>query len=239
MLSIVDYDNDADEKPEEEDVLGDPIDAAAAAPKRVGLGGVQISIVKKTPPRPLTPSAEPEAAPAAAEASAAPRPSAFVIPDSPTGEIDSKLAERYQMLVAKTKEGYCVNEHIRNAKSFRNPDILEKLVKYFEVRECGTNYPASLYDPTAISAVDNYEKLEEARRRWEERQSRKQGEKVSFTSGGSFEPAAAPKAAAAPTVPKPELAAAAHAAAAAALAKPRKSKWDTSTGSDPAAKRQA
>ena len=30
-------------------------------------------------------------------------------------------------LVETTKSGYSVNDHIRNAKSFRNPDILEKL----------------------------------------------------------------------------------------------------------------
>lgn len=38
-------------------------------------------------------------------------------------------------------QGYSVNEHIRNAKAFRNPDILEKLVNYFEVGAAVTRMP--------------------------------------------------------------------------------------------------
>ena len=79
------------------------------------------------------------------------------------------MEEKFRGLIEKTREGYRVNEHIRNAKAFRNPDILEKLVAFFDVRESGTNYPPELYDTQELSKEDFYEKLEEARRKWEER----------------------------------------------------------------------
>ena len=77
-----------------------------------------------------------------------------------------------------------MDEHIRNAKSFRNPDLLEKLVEYFDVRESGTNYPPELYDPDALAAHEYYDKLEEARRKYEERQARKPGQPVQFVGAG-------------------------------------------------------
>ena len=264
-LSIVDYDHDADEKGGEEgasssSLLGITLDDDAvqkAAPRRVGVGGVQISVVKK--PAATASSAGPqEASDDAVEAGgtevgagAAPS-TAFVIPPEPPAEVDPKLLEKFlgrppralprrparaptprasaAGLVEKTKEGYSVNEHIRNAKSFRNPDILEKLVAFFDVRECGTNYTAELYNPAELGKDEHYDKLEEARRRWEERQARKQGERVQFTSAGATDGAPAAARAAAP------LAAAAPADAGAPK---RKSKWgaDAAATAEPAAKR--
>ena len=93
-----------------------------------------------------------------------------------------------------------------------------------QVREFGTNYPPSLYDPNELTKDDQYDRIEEARRKWEERQARKPGAPVAFSSGGTIEGAAA--------------AAAAGAAGAAATGEKRKSKWDSSSGGD-AAKRPA
>jgi len=230
QLSIVDYDNDPDDKPEDtSNVLGVSLDddvMQGGSAKRVGLGGVQISVTKKPAAKSSSGSGEAEGgAPPEQDAAAAPAAD-FVIPGSPPGEVDSKLADKFRPLVAKTREGYSVNEHIRNAKSFRNPDILEKLVNYFDVRECGTNYPPSLYDPGELTREEHYDRLEEARRKWEERQARKQGEKVAFSSGGVLD-VAVPKAnpPTAPTLPSAATAAAAAAGAAALANKPRKSKW--------------
>ena len=179
QLSIVDYydGNDGEEAvpPAAPDtgVLGVTLDDDAvqrATQRRVG--GVQISVVKK-PQTPVHPSSvipadneEGEAEPSGSGA-----PPAFVLPPSPTGSLPSEMVAKFRGLVEKTGEGYRVNEHIRNAKAFRNPDILEKLVAFFDVRECGTNYPPELYDPAAFPKDDYYEKLEETRRKWEERQA--------------------------------------------------------------------
>eukprot|EP00908_Phaeocystis_cordata_P005445 Transcript_15923.p1 GENE.Transcript_15923~~Transcript_15923.p1 ORF type:complete len:277 (+),score=80.05 Transcript_15923:138-968(+) len=240
QLSIVDYydDNDGEEAvpPTVPDtgVLGVTLDDDAvqrATQRRVG--GVQISVVKK-PQTPVHPSSvipadneEGEAEPSGSGA-----PPAFVLPPSPTGSLPSEMVAKFRGLVEKTGEGYRVNEHIRNAKAFRNPDILEKLVAFFDVRECGTNYPPELYDPAAFPKDDYYEKLEETRRKWEERQARKPGEKMAFASGGVLNQ---------PAMTSEQLSKAgeaARAAAAALASKPgsRKSKWD-SGGDDPEAKR--
>mmetsp|Transcript_22670 Transcript_22670/g.37469 ORF Transcript_22670/g.37469 Transcript_22670/m.37469 type:complete len:283 (-) Transcript_22670:225-1073(-) len=244
-LSIVDYDNEIEDKPEEPIPGGgislDDDALHRATPRRVGVNGVQISVVKKvtgtSAPMATAPSAigESEQAPTAAELDMD-RP-AFVTPDSPVGEIDAKLAEKFKQLVSKSREGYCVNEHIRMAKSFRNPDILEKLVSFFDVRECGTNYPSSLYDPNELSKEEHYDKLEDVRRRWEEKQARKSGEKVTFSSAGTLDPA---KVTAAAASVKTAAAAAAEVAAANLANKgPRKSKWDNNSGTgEPVAKKQ-
>jgi len=228
-LSIVDYDNDADAAaPEPTAVaaaeLGASLDDEAvlrAVPRSVGTGGVQVSIVKKLPPSAAAAEAAvPDETADAVAAASADEPAArqpYAIPGSPPGDVDPGLAERFANLAQKTRAGSSVNEFIRKARSFRNPDILEKLVAFFEVREAGTNYPPSLYDPADVTRDDHYDRIEARRREWEERQARRQGERVNFAAAGS-----------------------ADVSTAAAGVKPRttKSKWD-SVGGDPAAKRRA
>ena len=78
---------------------------------------------------------------------------AFVTPDSPPGAVNSKVMEKFLGFVASSKNGNFVNDHIRHAKRFRNPDLLEKLVAFMDVQEFGTNYPSDLYDPSARHTV--------------------------------------------------------------------------------------
>jgi hypothetical protein len=257
QLSIVDYHEGDGEEAEGPSVgrppagplaaalgasLDDPSVQGAARRVGVGVSSVQISVVKKSPahPSPARPAgddadaadADADAAAAAAAAdSAAARPP-FVLPPSPPGDVDPKLAEKLAGLRSTTQRGHAVNEHIRNAKSFRNPDLLEKLVEYFDVRESGTNYPPELYDPDALAAHEYYDKLEEARRKYEERQARKPGQPVQFVGaggGGGGGGGGAPDAPAPAPAPADPMAAATAAARAAAAAisggAARKSKW--------------
>jgi hypothetical protein len=230
-LSIVDYDNDADAEPAPEPaadasaVLGVSLDDEVvhrAVQRSVGTGGVQVSIVKKPAASAAASDALPPAEAQDAAEPAADKPEArvpYVMPDSPPGDVDPGLAQRFAVLAEKTQSGNSVNEFIRKAKSFRNPNILEKLVAFFEVRDFGTNYPSGLYSPNQITRDDHYDRIEARRREWEERQARKQGERVNFTSAGAVElPGAS-----ASSAPKPA----------------RKSKWDSSGSTDPAAKRRA
>ena len=128
-----------------------------------------------------------------------------------------------------------------------------------------------MYDVNDLSKDEYYEHLEEARRKWEERQARaaldlpltprhqrqlsprttdrrahhrqarKPGDKLAFTSGGVQPPlSVAPAPAANPADALGPAGAAARAAAAALASKagqPRKSKWDSSSGGEPDAKR--
>ena len=109
-LSIVDYDHDADEKAGEDSangssVLGITLDDDAvqkAAPRRVGVGGVQISVVKKPATAGAAPSTGPHAAsdeaadPGGEDAGAGAAPSAaFVVPPEPPSEVDPKLLDKF------------------------------------------------------------------------------------------------------------------------------------------------
>lgn len=89
-----------------------------------------------------------------------------------------------------------------------------------QVREFGTNYPPSLYDPNELTKEEHYDRLEETRRKWEARQARKPGEKVGFNSAGVLDPGK-------------------NSASTTDEVKPRKSKWDTAGGSESTAKRPA
>jgi hypothetical protein len=140
------------------------------------------------------------------------------MPGSPKGEVGAEVMKKFQGFVRSSQEGSFINDHIRTAKRFRNPDLLEKLVSFMGVQEFGTNYPPRLYDSTAVEPAEFYDKLEEARKRWEKRQARKEGEAPEFV----------PSSAAPPKRPPPEAAAAPPAEAAAAK---RKSKWGDAGGS--------
>ena len=120
---------------------------------------MQVSVVKRAPP-----AAQPQpaalsrrkaplqrsAAAAAAATSESGRP-AFVVPDSPPGDLNPKALERHLSYVDKLSKGMHVNDHIRNAKKFRNPCLLDKLVAMIGVQEFGSNYPTDLYDPNSLA----------------------------------------------------------------------------------------
>lgn len=262
LLSIADYGPEPDEaermaQRQGAERLGvsldeDEVDRGAGPTSRVGGIGVQVSVVKRTvlggmltassASKVVAGSSDGDAEGTSSGALVAngagdngTRP-AFVVPDSPPGELNPRTMEKYLGYVAAAKEGNKINDHIRHSKKFRNPCLLDKLVAYLGVQEFGTNYPPELYDPSAFGRDEHYDALEEARREWEHKQSRKQGEKVDFRSAGS-QPPAAPVAGVSAAVNAAAVAAA-SAAAAAATAAPsaagaeaapvkRKSKWDS------------
>ena len=139
---------------------------------------------------------------------------AFVVPDSPPGDVEPKLLERHAKNVQHHLSGHRVNEYIRNSKKFRNPHLLDQLTAFLGTESHGTNYPKELYDPKAFGEHEYVDKLEEARKEWEVRQSRKQGEAVAFRSAGAhqLQPPAAASGVGAEPAPAPAK---------------RKSKWDT------------
>lgn len=177
LLTIVDYPLDADEKaeaPNKQD-LGVSLDDDAIVRQRK-VGGVQVSVVKRAPPRPTVDEegvASLVAGEGEADTSDGPARAAFVPPDSPTGEVNPKVMEKFKGFVESAKQGNSVNDYIRHAKRFRNPDLLEKLVVYMDVSENGTNYPPELYEPTAFGKEEYYDQLERARQTFEKEQSRK------------------------------------------------------------------
>lgn len=131
------------------------------------------------------------------------------------------LQAKVEALHCKVLQGHSVNRHIREAKTFRNPDLLEKLVQIFGVDQRGTNFAPSILDPHNLPAHLFYGELEEARSRWAQRQA----EERAASGRVTFVPAAAER----PELPVAPPAPAAAAATTAAAAKPRRSKWDTAS----------
>ena len=106
LLSIVDYfDDDKPEEPAPPAGLAVSLDDEAlqrAVPRMVG--GVQISVVKKTPPRPADEGNGVLPGDAVASDSTAASGPEFKLLDSPSGSVDQKLLEKFASLVEQTKK---------------------------------------------------------------------------------------------------------------------------------------
>lgn len=73
----------------------------------------------------------------------------FVLPEEPSGEADPELTRR---LAQFRDKGYNPTQHIRQNREFANPQILQKIVDYFEIDDIGSCYPKHIFDPRAIVA---------------------------------------------------------------------------------------
>jgi len=69
----------------------------------------------------------------------------------------TKVAEYIQY----KKTGTNINREYRRKKEFKNPNILEKLVEYYNIKETGSNYPPEKFDPFKWKPSSNYDALEE------------------------------------------------------------------------------
>lgn len=66
-----------------------------------------------------------------------------LIPPEPPGKCTPELQEKFaKMLEKKVKGGLDMNLAIQRNKNFRNPSIYEKLIKYCDIDELGSNYPS-------------------------------------------------------------------------------------------------
>ncbi|XP_073987060.1 SAP30-binding protein-like [Rhodnius prolixus] len=87
------------------------------------------------------------------------------LPLEPLGTCSKALQDKVTLLDIRTKiTGQSINALIQERKSFRNPQIYEKLVEYLGIDELGTNYDPRQFDPLKWSKHSYYEKLANARR---------------------------------------------------------------------------
>lgn len=83
-----------------------------------------------------------------------------VVPSEPPGEADSELTIR---LAQFREKGYNPTQHIRQNREFANPQLLQKIVDYFEIDDIGSCYPKHLFNPQAIVARRARDKTSEVR----------------------------------------------------------------------------
>lgn len=82
------------------------------------------------------------------------------LPPESTKAVNAELQARVQKFLAlKVEEGKSVNEQMRNSRQSKNPDILEKLVEHFGIKEIDSNYPKPLFDPFSFQPSDFYDQI--------------------------------------------------------------------------------
>jgi len=87
----------------------------------------------------------------------------------PEEEAHPDLVDRVHSFTEYKRTGSNINREYRRKKEFKNPDILEKLVRYYNIIEIGSNYPASKFDPYKWKASSFYDALAEEQQRMMEK----------------------------------------------------------------------
>lgn len=82
------------------------------------------------------------------------------IPARYKGPVDPALVEQLQKLKhRKETKDEDIKYEIQKRKDFRNPSIYEKLIDHLTIKECGTNFPADVFDPDDFSPESYYDRL--------------------------------------------------------------------------------
>jgi len=81
------------------------------------------------------------------------------LPPEPTKPVADDLQAKVVKFLQLKSEGKSLNDQIRSNKQTRNPDILDKLVEHFGIKEIDSNYPKDIFDPFAFSPSDFYDHI--------------------------------------------------------------------------------
>ncbi|KAJ1617572.1 HCNGP-like protein-domain-containing protein [Pavlovales sp. CCMP2436] len=183
---------------------------------------------RESPLKAYLPDMSSAPAPSATEARGAqlpePKHKNFALLPEVDAPVPRAVQDKVQALHSTMKQGHSVNKHIREAKMFRNPDLLAKLVHIFGVDQRGTNFAPHIFAPHAFPPHMFYKELEVQRSKWAETELRRVGqaaaaEYAARIPGGRAIPFASGGMEAQPAAPGQSAAAAAKAA--------RRSKWDS------------
>jgi len=106
--------------------------------------------------------------------------------EGPVEEPHPDLVYRVLSFTEYKRTGANINREYKRKKEFKNPDILEKLVRYYNIIEIGSNYPASKFDPYKWKASSFYDALDaEQQRMMEKIETEKKAAKTKSTTKSS------------------------------------------------------
>jgi hypothetical protein len=71
------------------------------------------------------------------------------------------LVDKVAEYIDYKRTGTNINREYRRKKEFKNPNILEKLVHYYNINETGSNYPTDKFDPHKWKPTSFYDVLAE------------------------------------------------------------------------------
>ncbi|XP_057862915.2 uncharacterized protein LOC131071204 isoform X1 [Cryptomeria japonica] len=112
-------------------------------------------------------------------------PLADFLPPPPTSKCSEELQNKINRYLMLKNAGRSFNEELRNSKGYRNPDFLQRAVKYQEIDQIGSCFRKDIFDPHGYDPSDYYDALAlELKRELERReQEKKKSQRVDFVHG--------------------------------------------------------
>ncbi|CBZ55794.1 HCNGP-like family protein, related [Neospora caninum Liverpool] len=74
-----------------------------------------------------------------------------LMPQAPAGDVPQELLRTVERLQQLKRRGITVNGNIAASLDFKNPYLLEKIMKVFDIDPYCSNYPASVFDPARVT----------------------------------------------------------------------------------------
>lgn len=79
----------------------------------------------------------------------------FRVPEVLDVEMPSKLLEEIERLKKLKEQGITPNRNIEESMEFKNPYLLEKIMKVFDINGYCSNYNKNVYDPAIYETLAN------------------------------------------------------------------------------------
>jgi len=112
-------------------------------------------------------------------------PLADFLPPPPTTKCSEELQNKITKYIALKSAGRSFNKELRNSKGYRNPDFLQRAVKYQGIDQIGSCFRKEIFDPHGYDLSDYYDALAlELKQEYERREQEKQkSQRVDFVHG--------------------------------------------------------
>ncbi len=131
--------------------------------------------------------------------------------------VNPETVETIRHFMAKGKD-YNLADSLRKQRSFRNPYILQEVVKQLNIDEIGSNYPTHLFDPHSYQERDFIDSIKRRYSQYTSPPDVALADSLSFSSSHSSFASSLSQVPASVTVPQP--------APVSGLPRTKKSRWD-------------
>lgn len=99
------------------------------------------------------------------------------LPPPPQEKCSEALQTRFTRYLALKNSGRSFNEDLRNSKGYRNPDFLQRAVRYQEIDQIGSCFNKEVFDPHGYDPGDYYDAIYAEQKK---HAARKQGQPIEF-----------------------------------------------------------
>lgn len=81
------------------------------------------------------------------------------------GQVDPDIMRKIQEWTDLKDKFIYFNDLLISSRSYLNPRIMERMIKYLKINECGTNFPKSKFDPEEYTMEAFHLKMGAAKKR--------------------------------------------------------------------------